>query len=113
MKFCSECESMLYAKEGEEGGLYGECNNCGNVEPLKDSIIQENIYKTSGFQDFASKSNMVYDPSLPHTITKQCPNENCPSRKDNKLQEAVVVTNPKTIKLTYICTICKTEWKYA
>ncbi len=113
MKFCSECESMLYPKEGEEGGLYGECPNCGNSELLKDHIIQQTLYRSSITHDISSKIYMIYDPSLPRTKQKECPNLACPSQKDKSLQEAVVYNDPKTLKVTYICAVCQAEWKYS
>ena len=104
---------MLFPTEGENNILYGECHICGNKEEITDYVVQETNYKKINIQDINTNNNMVYDNALPLTKKKECPNKDCPSKKNKKLQQAVILTDPKTIKQFYVCTVCKTEWKYA
>ncbi len=108
MKFCPECSSMLYYIE-ETAVLYEKCKNCGYSSECNDRIIESNIYKKSTIHDAESKSYLRYDSTLPRTIHKECPNPDCPSRKNKVLQQAVFYPDPMTMKLIYICTTCNTE----
>ncbi len=112
MKFCPECGSMLYYIE-EGSVLYTKCKSCGYSTECHDRIIESSIYTVSNTQISENKSYMRYDSTLPRTIHKECPNEDCQSRKDKVFQEAVFYPDPLTMKLIYICIICNTEWKYS
>lgn len=112
MKFCPECESMLYYVE-EENNLTEQCKNCGYKGVCNDRIIESSIYKVSNLQTLNTKNYSTHDPRLSRTIHKQCPNPNCPSRKDKLLQEAVFYPDSLTMKLVYICVACDTQWQYS
>ena len=111
MKFCPECSSMLYYIE-ENAALYGKCKNCGYSAECHDRIIESVIYKINNIHSTESKNYLRYDPTLPRTIHKKCPNNDCPSRKNKVLQQAVFYPDQTTMKLIYICTVCNTEWRY-
>jgi DNA-directed RNA polymerase subunit M/transcription elongation factor TFIIS len=112
MKFCPECDSMLYHIESN-GELIEKCKECDYSSPCYDRIIETNVYKNTTLQSADSKRYIRYDPALPRTIHKECPNEDCPSRNNKLLQEAVFYPDRLTMKLIYICVICNTEWKYS
>ena len=112
LKFCPECESMLYYIE-ENAKLTEQCKNCGYKGECKDRIIETSHYKMNNIQTLSSKSYIRYDPSLPRTVHKICPNDDCPSRKDKVLQEAVFYPDSTTMKLIYICVACNTQWQYS
>ena len=44
MKFCKECESLLFPKEIDKELKY-VCNVCGGVEDFTDYIIDTTVYK--------------------------------------------------------------------
>ena len=111
MKFCPECDSMLYYIE-EGGTLYNKCKICGYSSTCSDRVIESNIYRIGNISHDESRNYYRYDPALSRTKHKECPNVDCLSRKNKVLQEAVFYSDPLTMKLIYICTLCNTEWKY-
>lgn len=114
MKFCSNCGNLLSPMENDEGKLIGKCNQgCGNEENYDDKIIKKTVYKMTGNSDIVNQENLIYDSTLPRTQHIECPNEECASKKDKKLQEAVFYQNDNTLKVNYICTVCTSTWKYS
>lgn len=112
MKFCPECDSILYYEE-TDNILMEKCKQCGYNMVCTDRIIETTIYKSSQLQSNDMRNYARYDPTLPRTIHKECPNINCPSRKNKLIQEAVFYSDPNTMKLIYTCTVCNTQWQYA
>ena len=112
MKFCPECCNLLYTTEKDDK-LHDICKKCGHSSISNDVIITEKVYRTGLFSNLGSKKNMVYDDTYPRTIHKECPNDECISKKDKSMQEAVYVSEKDTLQLVYICTKCFTEWKYS
>ena len=112
MKFCEKCSNLLYYTESEDGIML-KCHNCGFMQENHNNILATNLYKNSDTQSVASNEYSIYDPSLPRTIHRKCPNEQCESLKDKKLQEAVFITDKVTLEQIFICCVCKTEWKYS
>ena len=112
MKFCKQCNNILYPVE-ENDTLFEKCHSCGFSEKYTNKIIDTTIYKTSNIQDIGTKNYLIYDITLPRTIHKVCPNDNCPSRTNKALQEAVFFNDSNSLKLVYICMACNTEWRYS
>lgn len=112
MKFCENCNNLLYLFESEEGLLL-KCHNCGFTQENDNNVLLTNIYKDINTHNNENHNYCIYDPTLPHTIHKKCPNENCESLKNKELQEAVFITDKTTLQQLYICCVCKTEWKYS
>jgi len=112
MQFCKECDNKLFPIE-EDNHLWNKCIDCGFKEEYNDSIIDKKNYKNKDTVSVDNNKFIIYDPTIPRTIHKTCPNKNCISLEKPELQEAVFIQNPVTIKLTYICVNCNTEWKYS
>ena len=112
MQFCKECENKLFPVD-EDNKLWNKCMDCGFKEEYTDYVIEKKNYKNKESLVSDIKKFIIHDCTIPRTKQKQCPNKNCPSVKDPALQEAVFVQDPITIKLTYICVNCNTEWKYS
>jgi len=112
MQFCKECENKLFPVE-EENKLWNKCIDCGFREEYNVSIIEKTIYKGKETVSNDNNKYLIYDNTIPRTTQKQCPNKNCISVSKPELQEAVFIQDPVTIKLTYICVNCNTEWKYS
>lgn len=110
MKFCPECDSMIYYKE-EDNILYEVCENCGYKDECKDRVIASTNY--GNLQITEAKGYARYDNALPRTIHKECANTDCPSRKDKSKQESVYYPDKLTMKLIYICVVCNTQWQYS
>jgi DNA-directed RNA polymerase subunit M/transcription elongation factor TFIIS len=111
MQFCKECENKLFPIE-DENKLWNKCIDCGFKEEYNDSIIEKKDYKNKNVGSADNNKYLIYDCTIPRTKQKVCPNKNCISIKNPELQEAVFIQDPITIKLTYICVNCNTEWKY-
>jgi len=112
MKFCENCNNLLYFAETEDGIIL-KCHNCGFNQDNDNNILSTNLYKSNNTQSSSSNEYCIYDPSLPRTIYRKCPNEKCESIKDKSLQEAVFITDKVTLQQIFICCVCKTEWKYS
>ena len=112
MKFCPECESMLYYRE-ENNQLNDVCNDCGYSQVCENHVIESSIYNIKKLQNVDTKNYVRYDNSLPRTVHKKCANNDCESRKNNNIQEAVYYPDQHTLKLIYVCTVCNTQWQYS
>ena len=110
MNFCNQCNNLLYIKE-VENKLINQCKTCGNVEETNQYIIFEKKYSIKKIVDINVK-DIIYDPCYPRTVHKSCPNDTCISKKDKTKQESIFIENNNTLKLTYICTQCLTQWSY-
>ena len=110
MKFCPECNNLLYIVE--EDALYNVCKKCGHKEENEDTIVIKNNYQKKQFKNSGSKQYMIYDPSYARTIHHKCPNGECPSKEDPKKQCAIMFAEDGELEATYICCECKYEWKY-
>jgi len=112
MNFCPECDSMLYYVE-ENNKLMNKCNICGYKDVSDSKVISSNVYKKENIQEINTKNYNIYDVSLSRTIHKECPNEDCASRKNKVLQESVFYSDLLTMKLVYNCVVCNTKWQYS
>jgi DNA-directed RNA polymerase subunit M/transcription elongation factor TFIIS len=112
MKFCKECENIFCAVE-EDNKLWNKCMDCGYKEECINSVIDKKNYKNKDTVATDNNRFLINDPCIPRTINKVCPNKNCISIQKPELQEAIFIQDPVTIKLTYICVNCNTEWKYS
>ena len=123
MKFCEECENMLYIrllKEDSDKLIY-YCRNCGTID---DEISKENLCILN--TDIKSKEKAYLqdineftklDPTLPRTKNIKCPNQSCivnqQSDDTNKITNDVIYLRYDDVNLNYvyICTHCDTIWK--
>ncbi len=111
MNFCPDCQNKLFPFE-EEGKLWSKCRTCNFKEECTESLIEKKVYKSSELRGIEINKYMIHDPTLPRTIYHNCPNKECITQEKPELREAVYIQDPNTIKLTYICTSCATQWKY-
>ena len=111
MFFCPQCQNKLYPSESEDK-LMNLCIKCGYESEYTESLIHKKIYKGGVTQSANMNSFSRFDVSLPRTSKKICPNKECESHLDKTKQEAVFIMDPVTLKMTYMCTCCGTEWKY-
>ena len=110
MKFCSECENMLYTK------------NCGFESKKKaineDCAIYTKDYNVSDIScEYIINEHTYKDPTLPRVNDIKCKNPNCPTNQpefplDNR--EVVYIKYDKeNMYFVYICCHpeCKHIWK--
>lgn len=88
------------------------CIKCGYESEYTESLIHKKVYKGGVTQSANMNSFSRFDVSLPRTSKKTCPNKECESHRDPSKQEAVFIMDPVTLKMTYMCTCCGSEWKY-
>jgi DNA-directed RNA polymerase subunit M/transcription elongation factor TFIIS len=110
MKFCPECNNLLYIIETDK--LYHKCKNCGFENEFKGSIILTRKYKKTEYKNSNVEQYLIHDPSYVHTIYQSCPNDKCESKKDVSLQDAIILSEGNNLEATYICTVCLHKWMY-
>lgn len=125
MKFCKDCENMLYIRllSEDSNKLIYYCRNCGNTydEIDKDNVcvLNSNVnMKDKGYlQDINEYTKL--DPTLPRTQNIKCPNQSCPSNHTgddsskliNKNEVIYLRYDDINLNYIYICTQCDTTWK--
>ena len=110
MDFCTNCSNVLYPTE-IENKLWLVCRFCEfKKEPLT-SIIKKTVYKRDNINAYGSNKYLIYDKTYPRSKKFPCPNTDCPSANDKSLQEAIFFNDKITLKITFICAACNTEWK--
>lgn len=122
MKFCKECNNMLYigidAEDSNKLTYY--CRNCGTVD---DTTATEghcvlNTQLKKGEQKFYHIINQYtkMDPTLPRINNIKCPNESCitnstGSDKKEKPEIIYMRYDDNNLKYVYICADCDLIWK--
>ena len=125
MKFCDDCDNMLYFKIKFDGGgaqvddpadpddeedLIYYCRCCSKVYNNIHNT-QESVYSISFNNDILKKEDIInkythHDPTLPKTNGLKCPNSKCPSKKPE-----IIYINYDDINMKYIymCLDCHKE----
>lgn len=123
MVFCPECQSMLWPKEivpdeNESGKreLYNYCRKCMYMEKSNRIMIathiSSNVQKIPLGTSLYRGTDKINDVTLVRTAQVICPNKNCLSNKNSKLREVVLIKDPETLRVTYMCAVsdCRHEW---
>lgn len=109
MKFCPECDRMLFFQE-QESKLYEECHHCNYRQESTETVISRTVHREDAYDDPSTRQYMRFCKAVPRTTHRKCPNKECPSREDKSIQEAVLVRKENTMQQLYICVVCNTEW---
>ena len=88
MKFCKECDNMLYIRllKEDSNKLIYYCRNCGNsydeINENNVCVLNTNIAskEKAYLQDINEYTKL--DPTLPRTLNIKCPNQSCPSNEN-------------------------------
>ena len=118
MKFCKDCDFMLYLTiSKEDQSLLYYCRSCGNVEiPDKINIIAS---KTSFRKDKKSWGHFVnkytkMDPTLFRDSIMQCPNQECRTNIDKEAEAERQIIHLRydedNMKYLYLCFHCDFVW---
>ena len=118
MRFCKKCDNMYYISIGtdDENSLTYTCRNCGDVDSnasneglcvLDTNFNDSSITNIQSVNEFTKK-----DPTLPRLSNMPCPNTNCSSNKDSKVNKNVIYVryDNSNLKHIYICDNCDTTW---
>ncbi|UYV70300.1 hypothetical protein LAZ67_7002469 [Cordylochernes scorpioides] len=106
IKFCQECNNMLYPKEDKENKvLMYACRNCDYKEMADNNCIYVNKITHEVDELTQIVSDVIYDPTLPRTDDHPCPicgNKNAvffqsqSSRAEDEMRLYYVCANPST-----------------
>jgi DNA-directed RNA polymerase subunit M/transcription elongation factor TFIIS len=113
MNFCNKCDNLYYLHFSDEKSLYYFCRNCGDE---KNNVILDDLcissYKEKKNQVFSKINEYTkYDPTLPHSHTIRCPNQECKS--NTGLVESDVIylrVDDINMKFMYLCVNCDINW---
>ena len=118
MHFCSECHNMYYVKikDNDENTLIYYCRNCGHQDDILTAenicVLETQIKKSAQKYTHAINRYTKLDPTLPHTTTIRCPNQDCPSNVDETKRDVLYIRyNDIDMKYIYVCSVCDTTWK--
>lgn len=114
MKFCTQCDNMLYSIEERDGGAYLKCRNC----PYEEPITRENpvVYEHDLMQDTSiqlmGNPYLKNDAALPRFTNMKCPNITCATRQPGKNSDIVgMELDSKNVLWMYQCAVCEATWK--
>jgi len=93
-------------------GAEFKCNNCNNIQPIKETILLYNINmeEKSKIRTLEDNEFICQDAILPRTHDYSCKNPNCITHKDKTKKEAVFFKEKNSFKVYYICTVCYYSW---
>jgi len=111
MKFCKECEAMLYARE-EGGKMIYYCHACGHSEESTDWVVYyQNYGHTIPYTNPYHVKDVIHDMTMSRTEKYTCPNESCPTEKGGAGKEAIFWRDSSDLTMHMICTQCHTSWQ--
>ena len=116
MKFCNNCDNMLYIKINDDI-IQFYCRHCGNSETNLDKnlcIINTNLKETETSFDYIINEFTKMDPTLPRINNILCPNEKCSTNTQegaNKREIIYIRYNNIDMKYLYLCSTCDKIWK--
>lgn len=110
VKFCPECNNILYPKENKsQKQLFYFCRNCEHLEDAEDHLIYRNHINFKSPIESSKEMDILSDPTFPRSFSVECPF--CKNR------EAIYYVSTennkeKPLDLTYLCTNgkCGKRW---
>lgn len=121
MRFCKNCRNKLSIKTMNEDinkpSVKYVCNSCNyETDKITDNLIYFNRYdiETLGQQGKVNEYTTL-DPTLPRIKSIDCPNDKCPTKSNDKLENEIVyiMYDMTNLKYVYICTHCLHRWTNA
>ena len=102
----------LIFEELISSGAEFKCNNCNNIQPIKETILLYNINmeEKNKMRTLEENEFICKDPILPRTHDYNCKNPNCITHKDKSKKESVFFKEKNSFKVNYICTVCYYSW---
>ena len=120
MKFCANCDNMLYIRmcdSENSNAIKYYCRNCG----YEDDTVQKDgvcVLKTQ-LRKSGQKFNHIInrytklDPTLPRIYTIRCPSEACTTNVERVEHPEIIYMryDDENMKYLYLCVECDTTWK--
>jgi len=102
----------LIFEELISSGAEFKCNNCNNIQPIKETILLYNINmeEKNKIRTLEENEFICKDPILPRTHDYNCKNPNCITHKDKSKKESVFFKEKNSFRVNYICTVCYYSW---
>jgi DNA-directed RNA polymerase subunit M/transcription elongation factor TFIIS len=110
LQFCSLCNNLL--KHQVKDGLKMQCHVCLNLEKVKNLTVYSETYHETETQDYPVHADLVLDKTLSRTLKMNCPNGECPSKKQAISPEVVIFHINSDYTQGYICTVCRSYWSF-
>ncbi|GFS53560.1 DNA-directed RNA polymerase II subunit RPB9 [Nephila pilipes] len=102
IKFCQECNNMLYPREDKENKvLLYACRNCDYQEVTNNNCIYVNKITHEVDELTQIVSDVIHDPTLPRTEDHICPRCN---HKESVFFQAQSRRAEEEMRLYYVCT---------
>lgn len=112
MKFCTQCQNMLYQVKTTETGAVYKCRACPYEEPItkENPVVYEHDLQQDTSIQYSINPYIKYDPTLPHFTNMVCPNNTCPTRgRDSDIKG--IKLDPVNVVWMYQCVQCGVTWK--
>uniref|UniRef100_A0A915JBY8 TFIIS-type domain-containing protein n=1 Tax=Romanomermis culicivorax TaxID=13658 RepID=A0A915JBY8_ROMCU len=110
IKFCPECNNMLYPKEDKENRiLLYACRNCEHKQAADNPCIYVNKLMREIDELTQIVPDVIHDPTLPKTQDHPCPR--C-SHREAVFFQAQSIRAEDEMRLYYVCTnqSCTHRW---
>ena len=123
MRFCENCNNMLYLGINPDNSneLTYYCRFCGNTDTMvsESGVCVLNTQFTQSEQKFNHIINEYtkLDPTLPRIYNVKCPNDRCKTNsvidtEEPKPAEVIYIRyDDSNLKYIYMCVTCDTTWK--
>ena len=120
MKFCKECNNMLYMSlSGDDANkLVYYCSNCGNVDDNITTeghcVLHTQLNKREQKLNYFINKYTKMDPCLPRIHNMKCVNASCKTNNtEEKLNPEIIYMryDDENLKYAYICVECDYVWK--
>ena len=110
IRFCAECNNMLYPKEDKRDGgcLIYVCRLCTYTEEAESVCIYSNKISHDVDEMAHIPSEVVCDPALPRTNTHECPR--CEER-DAVFFQGECSNAERSMRLYFVCCHCQMKWR--
>ena len=114
MRFCEECENMLYMQiDDTTGELTYSCRYCGKTtkSDIDDHVVYRVQFDSPEISYSAINEYTRTDPTIPVTNKLPSPNAECVSAKENREPSVRYMRyNKANLKYAYICQYCDHRW---
>jgi len=112
MKFCSDCNNMLYSIVRDQTGAFFECRYCKKREEITKStpIVYEHDLQQDTSIQYSINPYIKYDATLPTFTNMVCPNNNC-STRGQQSNIVGIKLDPVNVVWFYQCAACNATWK--
>lgn len=112
MKFCTDCNNMLYSVEERDKKAYLKCLVCPYEEEItkKNPIVYEHDLRQDTSVQYSVNPYIKFDPTLPTFTNMVCPNDGCPTRGKQSNVKGIKLDSTNVIWM-YQCVECDKTWK--